>query len=240
MRILIFTAATLASTTFAQAAIVSTSNVATASAVHTDSALGIVYTTSQSAANLSASFPYQTTTVGARTYASQGFFSSGITTNSLTTVQLDGYFSGATEFAGTFAAGPLYTASAEVSASDTLTFTLDSAGSVTLRNFNVNAQTLGGNSPTYFEASLILDGITYHTSASNGIYTIPVNAGTHTASYQLRSATFRLGSQAADFDASGLMTSYHQIIVTSVPEPGSAAALAVGLGWLLGTRRQRR
>lgn len=232
-------AATLGAVGFAHAAVVSSSNVATATAKHTDSILGLVFSTTQTAANLSAIFPSQTTTVASHSYTTEGYFTSQVTTNTPTLLLVDGYFVSASQFGGSFSGVPLVTAAAEISASNTLTFTLDAPGTVTLKNFNVGTTIFPGNSPTFFEAALVLDGVTYHTSASDGTYTVPVAAGIHTASYELRAAAFRLGSSDGSYNANGLMQSYHQIVVSSVPEPATTVTLLFGASLLLGIRRSR-
>ncbi|MEI7955671.1 MAG: hypothetical protein WCJ66_10930 [Verrucomicrobiota bacterium] len=224
---------------FAPAAIVSLSNNADCYAQQIDgTGGGVVYAgVAPSGPSLNYHDPYTATAIGSRNWTTEALFVSWVSTNTPTFAQVDGYFVGTSAIGGT--SPPGISDGSQVFASDTLIFTLDTAGTVSLINYNVGISTSGSSPPMVYETKLSLDGVDYQVSAANATFTLPVGVGTHTASYSMLADAFKAGWSNADYSSGGTLQSQHQIRVSSVPEPSSAMVWVLGAGLLLGTRRSR-
>lgn len=114
-----------------------------------------------------------------------------------------------------------------------LTFTLDSAGTATIKAFGTATYTAGSNAFNY--NTLYLDGYLL-TTAVDGTFNVALGAGSHVAFYQGWTQVY---PSAFSSGQAGLDAQY-QVTVTSVPEPGTMAALGAGALALVRGRRNRK
>ena len=238
MKTLLFVATALGVGGLAPAAVVSISNNANCYVQQIEGGDGVVYA-GGAAPGPSLDFhdPYTTTTSGSRNWTTEALFVSWVSTSTPTFVQVDGYFVGTAAINGTTPPGTIE--GAQAVAYDTLTFTLDAPGTVSLINYNVGITTTSNSPPMAYQTKLSLDGVDYQVSAANATFSLPVGTGTHTASYSILAEATLMAWPNPDYASGGTLQLQHQILVSSVPEPSSAMVWVVGAGLLIGIRRAR-
>ena len=240
MRTILFIATALGAAGLAPAAIVSISNNANCYAQQLDGvgAGNVVYANgAMPGPYLNFHDPLHVTDSGGRHWATEIIFDAWVSVNTPTFAQVEGYFVGSAEISGTSV--PAINEAAQTVAIDVLTFTLDAPGSVSLINYNVSTGTVNSSPPMIYQTILTLDGVDYQVNAADATFTLPVGAGTHSASFSTMTEAYKSAWPTPAYASSGFMQSQHQIQVSSIPEPSSAVIWILGAGMLIGTRRSR-
>lgn len=214
---------------FAHANIKMFSETSNAFARHINGAGSYLYNNSGAGSNINWLDTTQVTNAGALTYATLGGYSNAVTVATPTYYRSDASYFGYAGLSGT----PTGTPSAQVLGTTNFTLILDAPGTITISQFNSALTNLNGT--PIVQSFLTVDGTYVHASTADGSYTIPVSAGTHTATFYASTiATFN----ALPNTVIGQFGADYRLEVRSVPEPGTW--LALGMGSLAVVFRRRR
>jgi hypothetical protein len=233
--------AVVAVSSTAMANITSVAATSSAYVAHNNVASNPVTVFSSSVSGVPHSFysPYTLSSPGTMNYSSEVSTSAAITQNTATSF----------EFRSTFAAdvacfgspNGVTTGNVGAGLGSTVSFTLDAPGTLTIFSTNTVTNTAVGSQQAAATTSKIiwLNNSVVYSTFSDGTLVIPLLAGSHQVDVSEGASASFVSSPIIPADsASAFGTTRTRILIQSVPEPTSVAAIGLGLAALI--RRRKR
>jgi hypothetical protein len=197
----------------------------------------VIFSQAVSGSPIALSSPLTVSSTGFLNYTTEASIQTGFTINTPTVLQYDSFFAGDTQM---FGAGQNFSGgNARVNLNSQFSVTLSEPGTVTFTSYNTAQSSFVQNPLQGGAANRIkifwLNGTLVHSTYSNGSYTFPLAAGSHSFEELQDVASIFSGppNSVASFG-----TSRTRIRIESVPEPATMLALGLGVAALL--RRSKK